>query len=199
MMASSGVAVYSPDMREVFKLSEETRKITNGYFDIRTPEGKYDTSGMVKGWAIFNAAKILQREGLKDFYIDAGGDIQACGMNEKGEPWLVGIRSPFNPETEIIKVLSIENKGVATSGTYVRGGHICDPHTKAPIESDIVSLTVIGSNVYEADRFATATFAMGKAGIDFIERLDGFEGYSIDKNGTATITSGFENYVKKDA
>ena len=37
--------------------------------------------------------------------------------------------------------------------------------------NEIVSLTVIGSNVYEADRFATAAFAIGKDGINFIEQL----------------------------
>jgi thiamine biosynthesis lipoprotein len=60
---------------------------------------------------------------------------------------------------------------------------------------DIVSLTVIGPNVYEADRFATAAFAMGKRGIYFIEQLPGFEGYMIDAAARATFTSGFERYV----
>jgi len=187
---------YSPDMREVFILSEETKKKTNGYFDIKTPQGKYDPSGLVKGWAIYNAAKILLEKGFSRFYIDAGGDIQTSGTNEHGEIWSVGIRSPFKPETEVIKVLSIKDKGVATSGTYVRGNHIYNPHSKKPTDNEIVSLTVVGPNVYEADRFATAAFAMGKKGIMFIENLDGFEGYSIDKNGIATMTTHFNSYIK---
>ena len=60
-----------------------------------------------------------------------------------------------------------------------------------PIE-DIVSLTVIGPDVLEADRFATAGFAMGRAGILFIEQTPGLEGYLVDRNGRATLTSGFE-------
>jgi thiamine biosynthesis lipoprotein len=51
--------------------------------------------------------------------------------------------------------------------------------------------------VYEADRFATAAFAMGKRGIYFIEQLPGFEGYMIDASARATFTSGFERYVLK--
>ncbi len=190
---------YSSDMREVFKLSEETKQLSHGYFDIRTPSGIWDPSGLVKGWAINNAARILLHDGFKNFYIDAGGDIQACGKNEEGEAWSVGIRSPFNPEKEIIKVLSIEGKGVATSGTYVRGEHIYNPHVRECVPSAICSLTVVGPNVYEADRFATAAFAMGKEGISFIESLEGFEGYSIDNSGLATMTSNFETYVKKHA
>jgi len=60
---------------------------------------------------------------------------------------------------------------------------------------DIASITIIGPNVYDADRFATAAFAMGKRGIQFIEKLAGFEGYMIDMRGIATYTSGFERYV----
>ena len=50
---------YSEDMRQVFRLSEETRRLTDGYFDIRRPDGRYDPSGLVKGLAILNAAKML--------------------------------------------------------------------------------------------------------------------------------------------
>ena len=63
-----------------------------------------------------------------------------------------------------------------------------------PIE-DIVSLTVIGANVLEADRFATAAFAMGRAGIHFIEKTPGLEGYLVDTQGIATLTRGFGAYV----
>ena len=186
---------WSPDMKEIFELSEETKKETNGYFDIRRPDGKYDPSGLVKGWAILKAADLLKKEGCKNFYIDAGGDIQAFGKNDENKPWQIGIRNPFKNK-EIIKKLSIKNKGVATSGTYIRGQHIYNP--KKPYETikDIVSLTVIGPNIYEADRFATACFAMGMKGIYFIEKLPGFEGYMIDHNGVATFTSGFEKYLE---
>jgi thiamine biosynthesis lipoprotein len=59
-----------------------------------------------------------------------------------------------------------------------------------------VSLTIIGPDVLEADRFATAAFAMGQRGIHFIEQLPGFEGYVIDANSKATLTSGFAAYTE---
>lgn len=185
---------YSSDMQEIMRLSGETKDATNGYFDITTPAGTIDPSGLVKGWAIREAAKLLLREGFKRFYIEVGGDIQTAGSNAKQEPWMIGIRNPFNRD-EIIKVIDPKGKGIATSGTYIRGSHIYDPHAKKEVTSDIVSLTVIGPDVYEADRFATAAFAMGRNGIYFIEELPGFEGYAIDSKGIATQTSGFETYV----
>ncbi len=186
---------YSEDMKKVFDLSEETKKITKGYFDIHKKDGSYDTSGMVKGWAIFNAAKMLKDKGMENFCVEIAGDIQVSGLNKQGEAWKVGIQNPFNKKQESVKTLYIKDKGVATSGTYVRGNHIYNPKDNGTIMKDIVSMTVIGPNIYEADRFATAAFAMGKEGIKFIESLEGFEGYMIDVNGVATMTSKFDELL----
>lgn len=183
----------SEDMQAIFSLSEWTKKATDGYFDILR-NGVYDPSGIVKGWAIFNAAEMLREKGFTNYYVDAGGDIQMAGTNIQGQPWRIGIRNPFNPQ-EIIKVLAVTDCGVATSGTYVRGQHIYNPKDSGQLVTDIVSLTVVGPDIYQADRFATAAFAMGPAGIVFIENLEGFEGYMIDQNGLATFTTNFERYV----
>lgn len=185
----------SDDMRSIMALGERTKQETNGYFDVMTPEGVFDPSGIVKGWAIFRAAEILRRDGYRNFFVDAGGDIQPRGMNAEGKKWRIGIRNPFKTD-EIVKAIFITNEGVATSGTYLRGKHIYDPLTRKPA-NDILSLTIVGPNVLEADRFATGVFAMGKNGISFIEKLNGFEGYVIDNDGIATMTSGFSKYTEE--
>jgi FAD:protein FMN transferase len=220
---------WSDDMRIVLMLAEETKQRTGGFFDIRRPDGDdarrgatdskpfYDPSGLVKGWAIWNAAGLLRDRGFKNFYVDAGGDIQTGGVNTAGndgagEPWLIGIKNPLKSPArgepdEIIKVIyaPVAGIGVATSGTYIRGKHIYNPKTGAPPGEpdggdEIVSLTVIGPNIYEADRFATAAFAMGAAGVQFIESLPKtaqLEAYMIDARGIATMTSGFKKMIKK--
>ncbi len=183
----------SKEMKNIFKLSEETKKLTDGYFDIKRPDGMYDPSGIVKGWAIWQTAKMVEERGFKNFYVDAGGDIQTHGANADGGKWAVGIKNPWD-EKENVKIVYVSGEGVATSGTYIRGTHIYDPTTGRAAD-EIASITVVGPNIYEADRFATAAFAMGRAGIRFIEKLDGLEGYMIDKNKTATMTKGFPNYT----
>ncbi len=183
------LADASGEMKTVFELAEKTKNETRGYFDIRKPDGNFDPSGLVKGWAINNAAKLLDREGVKEFYVEAGGDIQTAG-----KIWKIGIKNPFN-QKEIIKVVHLRGQGIATSGSYERGNHIYNPHQKGQNIDEIVSLTVIGPNVYEADRFATAAFAMGRDGIIFIENLSGFEAYMVDKKGIGTETSGFGKYT----
>jgi thiamine biosynthesis lipoprotein len=179
----------SKEMKEILQYAQDLKISTNGYFDIKRPDGKIDPSGIVKGWAIAQAADILRKIGYKRFYVDAGGDAEIVGKN-----WKWGIRNPFNVK-EIIKVLNLSNCGIATSGTYERGQHIYDPIGHKNEINDIVSLTIIGPDVYEADRFATPAFAMGEKGIEFIEGQEGLEGYMIDKNGIATMTSGFDKYV----
>ena len=191
------LAAASPLMREVFALAEKTQEETDGYFDIRHPKGHLDPSGIVKGWAILNTAKLIRDAGHEDYLVNAGGDIAMHGKNAKGEEWSVGIRNPFNIH-EIVKVVYPHERGVATSGSYIRGAHIYNPHKHDEELADIVSITVIGPDVLEADRFATAAFAMGRAGIEFIERLPGFEGYAIDKDGIAIMTSGFGAYTASE-
>jgi thiamine biosynthesis lipoprotein len=186
----------SEDMQTIFALAEQTRLETTGYFDIRHGD-VLDPSGVVKGWAIFQAAEILRRQGARNFYIDAGGDIQMAGSNGQGQNWRVGIRNPFDPD-QIVKVLSLTDCGVATSGSYVRGQHIYNPLDADDPLNEIVSLTVVGPDICEADRFATAAFAMGRQGIFFIEALDGFDGYMIDRDGRATFTTDFNRYLNHD-
>lgn len=185
---------YSNDMKTIFDLSKKTKKETKGYFDINI-NGVLDPSGIVKGYAINQAAKILKKKGFKNFYAEIAGDIEICGKNNN-KNWKVGIQNPFN-QKEIIKIVHLTNRGIATSGTYIRGLHIYNPKIKKKAD-DIASISVIGPNIYEADRFATAAFAMGEKGIEFISFLKNFEGYMIKKDKTAVYTKGFKNYVKSN-
>lgn len=182
---------YSLEMKKILNLSEKTKKETNGYFDIKIKD-KLDPSGIVKGYAISNACKMLSEKGYKNFYVEIGGDIEVRGKNN-GQKWKIGIENPFK-RREIVKIINLSNFGIATSGTYIRGKHIFNPVEKK-VADDVASITVVGPNVYEADRFATAAFAMGKEGIKFIESLYGFEGYLITKDKRAILTSGFDKYL----
>ena len=183
----------SPEMREVLALSEETRLQTDGFFNVRG-NGRFDPSGLVKGWAIARAARLLDDDGFISFCVEAGGDMEIRGANDEGSAWAIGLRSPFEP-SKLVRKLLLTNRGIATSGTYIRGAHIWNPRTGGAAD-EIASMTVVGPNVYEADRFATAAFAMGREGIAFMATLPGFDAYMIEKTGMATFTSGFARYIE---
>jgi thiamine biosynthesis lipoprotein len=179
---------YSQEMLEILNLSQEVKKKTQGYFDVYH-KGYLDPSGIVKGWAIQKAAEMLRMRGFRNFFIDAGGDIQVDGL-KNGKKWRVGIKNPFNTD-EIIKVIYLSNEAIATSGTYIRGEHIYNPLKKNKKIVEIVSLSVLSKTILEADLLATAAFAMGKKGIEFINSFPEADGYMIDHKGHATYTQGF--------
>jgi len=182
----------SDQMQEVLDLADQTRMLTDGYFDAWF-EGGFDPSGIVKGWSIRKAAWLVEGRGYRNFCIDAAGDIEVRGVNREEKPWEIGIRNPFQPDS-IIKVLHLADRGIATSGTYIRGEHIYDP-VEQHVANDIASMTVVGPDVYEADRLATAAYAMGERGIAFLASLPGIDGYMVDQGGTATFTPGLARYM----
>lgn len=181
---------HSKEFDEILAIADNTSHETNGYFDI-WHKGVCDPSGVVKGWAIQNAAKKLAR--LSDnFYVEAGGDIQVSGNGEFGNGWRIGIRNPFN-RRENVSVVTLHNQAIATSGTAIRGQHIYDPHSDHPV-TGVVSLSVIADTILDADRIATGAFAMGRDGVYYLEKKDGFEGLAIDDSYHTTKTTGWESY-----
>jgi FAD:protein FMN transferase len=134
-----------------------------------------DLGAVAKGLAVDMAARELAA--LRDFAIDAGGDLYLGGSNAQGEPWRVGIRHPRHPE-ELIDSLRISNKAVCTSGDYERPGHILDPRTGACPET-VASVTVVAPGAMLADALATAAFVLGpEDGITLLES-QGVEGLIV--------------------
>ena len=60
------------------RLSEKTKKETNGYFDIVGRDGENNHAGLVKGWAIQKAAELLKKEGIHKFLSLIPEEIYRC-------------------------------------------------------------------------------------------------------------------------
>jgi thiamine biosynthesis lipoprotein len=174
-----------PDVRFVLTRCEALRVESDGFFDIRGPGllGGLDPSGYVKGWAVEEAAYILEAAGARNYAINAGGDVILRGAPEPGRPWVVGIRHPLEAD-QVVARLSFdapsERRAVATSGLYERAGHIVDPHSGGS-PAGLLSATVVGPSLALADAYATTVFAMGPAGLDWLARRPGYGGYLIDQ------------------
>jgi thiamine biosynthesis lipoprotein len=115
-----------------------------------------DLGGIGKGWSADQAAGLLQGSfHVTRGIIDAGGDIRVWS---DGEPWLVGILSPFDEERELLQLV-LYDAAVATSNvlhrSWVHEGkvahHIINGRTGLPADTDIVQATVIGRSVQEAE------------------------------------------------
>jgi len=178
-----------PEVRAVLDLCERYRRATGGWFSAWIG-GRLDPSGLVKSWAMDRACAILERHGARNYVLNAGGDVVARGHREDGERWRVGIRHPVQRD-RVVRVVLATDVAVATSGTYEKGTHVLDPHTGHAATS-VVSVTVVGPDIVEADVHATAALAMGRSGLDLVEALDGYEAYAIFPDLTASWTSGFD-------
>ena len=76
------------------------------------------------------AASCSRRDGIRNYSINAGGDIRTRGAALPERRWRTGIQHPQQLD-RIAAVVEANDLALATSGTYVRGEHIVDPHTGA--------------------------------------------------------------------
>ena len=176
------------EIEDVLTACKAYETATDGFFSAWRG-ATFDPSGYVKGWAIARACAILDARGHRAYFVDAGGDVRTRA-DRGDEPWRIGIRHPVE-RGSVVRIVLGRDLAVATSGTYEKGSHIYDPHTGAPAD-ELVSLTVVGPSIVEADVQATAAFAMGGRAIDHLEGLPGYEAYAIGPDLRATWTSGFD-------
>lgn len=137
----------------------------------RGPRRAIDPSGFVKGWAIEGAGRILAKAGIRNWSVNAGGDVCLAGAPPGQDGWRVGVQHPIEKHA-VAAVLELSAGAVATSGAYERGEHIVDPHTGRPPEG-LLSVTITGKDLATVDAYATAAFAMGRSGAEWAARLPG--------------------------
>ncbi|MCQ8187664.1 FAD:protein FMN transferase [Streptomyces rugosispiralis] len=176
------------EVAEVFALCEEVAHTTGGWFT-HAPGGRLDPSGLVKGWAVERASRLLYEAGAHNTCVNGGGDIQLRGEAAPGTPWRIGIAHPARPGA-LAAVVTGRDLAVATSGTAERGAHVVDPHTGRPATA-LASLTLTGHSLTRTDAYATAAFAMGAAAREWVEALDGHEGLGITAAGEIWRTPRF--------
>lgn len=129
-----------------------------------------DLGGIGKGWAVDRAVDALRDHGVFNGFVNVGGDLFALGTSEDGDPWEVGVRSPFEPD-RVIATFRLTDRAVATSGDYLRffeyGGrrfhHLIDPATGKPRLSGVRSVTVAAPTCLAADAATTTVFGSPSA------------------------------------
>lgn len=135
------------------------------------PEIEFNFSALAKGYGVDCIADMLERNGVRNYLVEVGGEIRASGHNPSGSLWKIGIDYPSSDSTKgaIIRNIRIENSAVATSGNYRnfheqdnrRFGHTISPVDGRPAETDVISATVIAPECMEADAIATSCMVLG--------------------------------------
>lgn len=154
------------------------------------PRVIFDFSSISKGYCSDLVGQTLAHYGAKNYMVELGGEIAFQGKNPQGEPWRIGINKPIEDasgvlsELEVIITLDRTSGGLATSGNYrnykvVNGrkvSHTIDPKTGYPVQTDVLSATILAPSCMLADGLATACMTMTSREVPaFISQFPGVE------------------------
>jgi thiamine biosynthesis lipoprotein len=184
---------YSEDLIEVLALCVDYERRSGGAFRARVPGRRLDPSGMVKEWAVQQAATLLRGAGLRDFCVNAGGDVISAGEPEPGGRWRIGVRHPDRAD-RLGAVFGPGDGAVATSACYERGSHILDGRTGRPA-AGLLSVTVLAEDLTTADATATAAFALGTEGAAWVAAQPGCLVFAVDADRRVHRSAGLDRVV----
>ena len=173
-------------------------EVTRRRIGFRRSGMRITLDGIAKGYIVDAIAAVLERHRIRNYLVDAGGDIRVSGVKEGGVPWSVAVQDPAKanrfPDTILLR-----RGAVATSGSYERFldrdrmfHHIVDAESGvSPRYSSSVS--VIAPTAMAADALATTVFLMEpQHGAKFIDRLRGCECLIIDREGRQLRSRGWK-------
>ena len=162
-----------------------------------------DLGGIAKGYASDRVAAIFAQHGITSGTISLGGNVYVCGAKPNGQPWVVAIQDPRSDGYAV--TVALTDSFAVTSGGYQRYytapdgtvyQHILDPKTGYPVESDLLSVSILCDNGTMADAYSTALYVMGSAGAQAFWRTHGgFEMILITTAGQVLYTPGLSEKI----
>lgn len=189
-------------------------RLVNGMIEKEDPRLQLDFNAIAQGYSVDVVSNFLKSKGIMNHLIDIGGEIFASGTKPDTVLWQVGVERPKDNEAygeALTAIINLENKGLATSGNYrkfyekdgVKYAHTINPKTGYPVQSTLLSATVIADNAAFADAMATAFMVIGldsaKVILSAHPEVDAFLIYS-DMNGNYQFyhTSGLDKSLKME-
>jgi thiamine biosynthesis lipoprotein len=188
--------------------------LENGKVRKQDPNIRFDFNAIAQGYTVDVLYQFLMERGFQDFLIEVGGEIRAAGVNASGDTWRIGIDKPSEQiQTDrFIAIVELDNCALATSGNYrkfyvdeatgMKYVHTINPKTGYPVQSNLLSVSVIAKDATTADAYATAMMVKGKEeSIALLEKMeDEIEAMLIysDQEGKwqSYLTPGFEKRIQ---
>lgn len=172
-------------------------QISGNTVTLLDPDARIDLGGIAKGYIADCLKEYLLSNGVEHAVINLGGNVLTIGNKPDGTPYRIGIRKPFDEQSDILKTLDITDSSVVSSGSYERYftlnrqlyHHILDPQTGFPVDSGLSGVTIVSSSSMDGDALSTACFVLGKEkGMELIRSLDGIDALFIENDGTVSAT-----------
>ena len=159
------------------------------------PESKLDLGGIAKGYIADDLCRMLVESGCASGVVNLGGNVKTVGTKPDGSEWHVGIQDPNDVTGTVVAAVYSQDTSVVTSGLYERQfekdgeryWHILDPKTGYPVQTDLVSATIISAASIDGDGYTKPLFMMGHdEALAWLNEKDGIEGLVVDANGVIT-------------
>jgi len=165
-----------PSQEEIYQTKQ---RVNYQYLSIQTnppaikkakPDVYIDLSGIAKGYGVDVIANFVEKQGVLNYLIEIGGELRTKGSNPQGEAWKVAVEKPIPNIRATQTIIPVHDAGIATSGDYRnffelngrRFSHIIDPKTGEPVQTNVVSATILDSkSCMTADAWAKVPIVMG--------------------------------------
>lgn len=165
------------------------------------PGMQLDFGAVAKGYASDMIRDLMLEEGVTSAIISLGGNICAIGSKPDGSDFRISVQHPDNRDS--LGILALSNSSVSTSGAYERYfvgddgkeyGHILNPETGRPMQSDLISVTVVSEDGKLCDALSTSLFVKGLDGSTaYYREHEGFELLLMAEDGELYLTEGLEH------
>ena len=147
-----------------------------------------DFGGIVKEYAADGCANLCRSLGVKSGMVNMGGDIHVIGPHPDGNPWIIGIQDPGNPD-KVITSIELKQGGLASSGDYQRSmvidnkrySHILNPLTGWPVQG-LRAVSVVAPHCLIAGSTSTIAMLKGEDGKRWLDST-GLSYLWIDEQG----------------
>ncbi|MDT2830925.1 FAD:protein FMN transferase [Vagococcus carniphilus] len=164
-----------------------------------------DLGALAKGYIADLMVADLKRKQVTSGIINLGGNVLVFGNppNENRDEWYIEVQVPEQAQSKEPFLLKVRDKSVVTSGVYERVltkdgqiyHHIINPNTGYPVETDVLSLTILSDKSVEGEIWTTRLF--GKKAEEMIKEINhtkGIEGIVITKT-MSYLSAGIKKYL----
>lgn len=184
-----------PDQNSIKAALDKT-----GYTKIKKDQNNFSLGGTIidlgavaKGYIADKTVDFLKNKGIDEGLVNLGGNIAVFGDNYVN----IGIKNPFGVGTKA--TVKVKNTSVVTSGTYERCftadgktyHHVLSTDDGYPVETNLVSVTVICKDGAKADILSTLCIIYGLNDAQkLIAETSDAEAIFITNEGEIFISSG---------
>ena len=166
-------------------------------------------NAIAQGYTVDLMADYLISKGIKDFFVELGGEVYMSGKKANQQKWTVGIEKP-----EAERVDSFQDKvylsdfAITTSGSYRKWkinqengkkiSHTINPKTGQNQVKTLVSASIINPNCALADGLSTVLMNFDKTQAeDFLSKhpFPALLIFSEDGKTTVNYYNGFQNFM----